>query len=139
MLHETERKIVPMSKIKCRTRPYYINPKHSSYTRSRKYLLTSPSFITDLISSDCCQKHHLKQMHYNCALKKRLEYLSMNRNMQKTYLVRCMISTKTGYDYHNGSNFLCTRAFKRIHSIGNVGLSRIQTRIENDPTFYSKE
>ena len=33
MVHETQRKIVPMSKIKCRTIPYYINPSHSSYTR----------------------------------------------------------------------------------------------------------
>ena len=75
MVHETQRKIVPMSKIKCRTRPYYINPKHSIYTRSRKYLLTSPSSITDLISSECFQKQCLKHMHYNCALEKRLEYL----------------------------------------------------------------
>ena len=26
----------PMSRIKCRTRPFYVNPKHSSYTRSKK-------------------------------------------------------------------------------------------------------
>ena len=51
MVHETHRKIVPISNIKCRTRPYYINPKHSSYKSSRKYFLTSPSSITDLISS----------------------------------------------------------------------------------------
>ena len=35
--------------------------------------------------------------------------------------------------------FFFTREFKRIHSIGNLQLSRIQTRIEKDPTFYSKE
>ena len=35
MVRETQRQIVPMSKTKCRTRPYYINLKHSSYTRSR--------------------------------------------------------------------------------------------------------
>ena len=60
MVHETQRKIVTMRKIKCRTRPYYINTKHSSYTRSRKYLLTSPSSITHLISSKCYQKKCVK-------------------------------------------------------------------------------
>ena len=28
----------------------------------------------------------------------------------------------------------CRKAFKRIHSIGNLRLSRIQTRLEKDPT-----
>ena len=116
MVHETQRKIVPMSKIKYRTRPYYINPKHSIYTRSKKYLLTSPSSITDLISSLCCQKHCLKQMHYNYALEERLSYLSMNKNMQNSYLVGCMISTKTGYGYRIGNILLCRKAFKRIHA-----------------------
>ena len=50
-----------------------------------------------------------------------------------------MISTKTGYHYHIGSILLCRREFKIIHSIGNIRLSRIQTRLEKDPTFYSKE
>ena len=59
--------------------------------------------------------------------------------MQNSYLVGCMISTKVGYDSCTGSIFLYRRAFKIIHSIGSLGLSRIQTRIEKDPTFYSKE
>ena len=78
-------------------------------------------------------------MHYNCALEKIIEYLSMNKNMQNSYLMGCMISTKTGYDYRIGSILLYRRAFKRIHSIGNIRLSRIQTGIEKDHTFYSKE
>ena len=63
----------------------------------------------------------------------------MNKNMQNSYLVGCMISTKAGYDYHIGSILLCRREFKRIHSIDNLRLSRIQTRLEKDPTIYSKE
>ena len=64
-------------------------------------------------------------------------YLSMNKSMQNSYLVGCMISTRMGYDYHIGNVLLCRKAFKRIHSIGNLRLSRIQTRLEKDPTFYS--
>ena len=82
MVHETQRKIVPMRNIKCRTRPFYINPKYSSYTGSRKYFLTSPSSITDLISTECFQIFVLKQMHFNCALEKRLAYISMNKNIK---------------------------------------------------------
>ena len=50
-----------------------------------------------------------------------------------------MISTKEGYDYHIGIILLCRRKLKRIHSIGHHRLSRIQTKLEKDPTFYSKE
>ena len=50
-----------------------------------------------------------------------------------------MDSTKVSYDYRIGSIFVCRTGFKRIHAIGNIRLSRIQTRIEKDPTFYSKE
>ena len=63
----------------------------------------------------------------------------MNKNMQNSYLVGYMISTKAGYDYRIGSIFLCIRAFKIIHSTGNLRLSRIQTILEKDPTFCSKE
>ena len=66
-------------------------------------------------------------------------YLSMNKSMQNSYLVGCMISTRTGYDYRVGNVLLCRKAFKRIHSIGNLRLSRIQTRLEKDPTFYSDD
>ena len=38
-----------------------------------------------------------------------------------------------------GNVILCRKAFKRIHSIGNLRLSRIQTRIKKDPTFYSDD
>ena len=124
-----------MSRIKCRTRPFYVNPKHSSYTRSRKELLTSPSSITHLISSECFHNNCLKGIGYNYALEKRNVYLSMNKSMQNSYLVGCMISTRTGYDYRVGNVLLCRKAFKRIHSIGNLRLSRIQTRLEKDPTF----
>ena len=50
-----------------------------------------------------------------------------------------MISTRTCYDYRFGNVLLCRKAFKRIHSIGNLRLSRIQTRIEKGPTFYSDD
>ena len=50
-----------------------------------------------------------------------------------------MISTKAAYDYRIGSIFLCRREFKRIHSIGNLRKTRIQTRLEKDPSIYSKE
>ena len=66
-------------------------------------------------------------------------YLSMNKSMQNSYLVGCMISTRTGYDYRIGNVLLCRKAFKRIHSIGNLRLSRIQTRLEKDPAFYSSD
>ena len=128
-----------MSKIKCRTRPFYINPKHSSYTRSRKELLTIPSSNANLISNDCCQKNCLKYIHYNYSLEKMKAYLLMNKNMQNSYLVGSVMSTKAGYDYRIGSTFLCIRAFKRIHSNGNIQLWKIQRRLEKDPTFYSKD
>ena len=121
------------------TRPFYVNPKHSSYTRSRKKLLTSPSSITHLISSECFHNNCLKDICYNYALDKRNVYLSMNKSKKKSYLVGWMISTRTCYDYHNGNVLLYIKEFKRIHPIGNLRLSRIQTRLENDPTFYSDD
>jgi len=121
-----------------RTRPFHINPNHSSYTWSRKEFITKTFSIGDFISSDCCHKNCLKSINYMYALQKRKNYLSMNKNMQNSYLVGCMISTKTGYDYRIGNILLCRKAFKKYHSIGNLRLSRIQTRLEKDPTFYSK-
>ena len=43
IVNETQSKIVPMSKIKCRTIPYYINPTHSSYTRLVQKLFAQES------------------------------------------------------------------------------------------------
>ena len=63
----------------------------------------------------------------------------MNKNMQNSYLVGCMSSTKASYDYRIGIILLYRRVFKIIHSIGNIRLSRIHTRLEKDPNFYSKE
>jgi hypothetical protein len=77
-------------------------------------------------------------MDYMYALNKRKTYFSMNKSMQNSYLMGCMISTNTGYDYHIGNILLCRKAFKKIHSIGNLRLSRIQTRLEKYPSFYSK-
>jgi hypothetical protein len=77
-------------------------------------------------------------MDYMYALNKRKTYLSMNKNMQNSYLMGCMISTNIGYDYRIRDILLCRKVFKKIHSIGNIHLSRIQTRLEKDPSFYSK-
>jgi hypothetical protein len=77
-------------------------------------------------------------MDYMYALNKRTTYLSMNKSMEISYLMGCMISTNTGYDYRIGNILFCRKDFKTIHSIGNLHLSRIQTRLENDPSFYSK-
>jgi hypothetical protein len=77
-------------------------------------------------------------MDYMYTLNKRKTCFSMNKNMQNSYLMGCMISTKTGYDYCIGNLLLCRKDFKKIHSIGNLHLSRIQTRLENDPAFFSK-
>jgi hypothetical protein len=129
-----QRNIVSRTKI----RPFYIDPKHSSYTRSRKEFLTKSISIKELISSECCQKNCLKSMDYMYALNKRKTYLAMNKSMQNSYLTGCMISTNTVYDYRIGNILLCRKAFKKIHSIGNLRLSRIQTRLEKDPSFYSK-
>jgi hypothetical protein len=93
--------------------------------------------INDLISSECCQNNGLKDIDYMFASKKRKIYFSMNKSMKKPYLVGCMISTKTYYDYYIGNILLCRKAFKKFHSIGNLRLSRIETRLENDHTFYS--
>ena len=62
----------------------------------------------------------------------------MNKSMQNSNLVGCMKSTLAGYDYHIGNVLLCRKEFKMLHSIGNCRLSRIQERLENDPTFYSE-
>ena len=50
-----------------------------------------------------------------------------------------MLCIKTCYDYHIGNIFIFTKSFKIIHLVGNIQLLRIQTRLEKDPTFYSKE
>ena len=76
-------------------------------------------------------------MDFKFSLEKRKNYFSMNKSMQNPYLVGCMQSTLGGYDYHIGSLFLCRKAFKMIHSIGNFHLSRIQDNLEKDPTYYS--
>jgi hypothetical protein len=73
----------------------------------------SSSSISDLISSECCQKECLKGIDYKYALEKRKTYLSMNKSMQNSYLVGCMICTKTGYDYHIGNILLYRKAFKK--------------------------
>ena len=96
------------------------------------------SSISTLISCDCCQKDFLKHMDFKFALEKRKRYLSMNKSMQNSYLVGCMQSTLLGYDYHIKTLFICRKAFKMFHSIGNFRLSRIQKILEKDPTFYSK-
>jgi hypothetical protein len=118
---------------KTKIRPFYIDPKHSFYTRSRKEFITKSISIKELISSECCQNNCLKRMDYMYALNKRKTYLSMNKSMKISYLMGCMISTNTVYDYHIGNILLCRKAFKKIHSIGNLRLSRIQTRLEKDP------
>jgi hypothetical protein len=108
-----------------RIRPFYINPNHSSYTRSKKEFLTKSFFISELISSECCQHNCLKSMDYMYALNKKNTHLSMNKSMQNSYLMGCMISTNTRYDYHIGNILLCIKDLKKIHSIGNLRLSRI--------------
>jgi hypothetical protein len=134
MMEMLPRNIVSRS----RSRPFHINPRYSSYTRGRAEYLTRRSSISALISSECCQKDCLKHMDFKFALEKRKRYLSMNKSMQNSYLVGCMQSTLSGYDYHIGSLFICRKAFKMFHSIGNFRLSRIQENLEKDPTFFSK-
>jgi hypothetical protein len=77
-------------------------------------------------------------MDYIYDLNKGKTYLLMNKSMQNSYLMGCMISTKTGYDYRIGNILLCRKDFKKIHSIGNLRLSRIQTKLEKDPSLNSK-
>ena len=62
----------------------------------------------------------------------------MTKSMQNSYLVGCMQSTLASYDYHIGNVLLCRKAFKMLYSIGNCRLSRIQDRLEKDPTYYSE-
>jgi hypothetical protein len=97
-----------------RTRPFYINLNHSSYTRSRKEFLTKSFSISDLISSECCQNNCLKRMDYMYSLNKKKTYLSMNKLMKKSHLTGCMISTKTGYDYRIVNLFFVERILKNF-------------------------
>ena len=85
-----------------------------------KELLLSSSSITNLISSECCQKHCLKGLGYIYAMDKRNTYLSMNENMQNLYLMGCIISILEGYDYRIGNIILYVKDVKRIHSHGNL-------------------
>jgi len=119
-----------------RRRPFCINARCYSYTRGRVEYLTRRSSISTLISSECCQKYCLEHMDFKIALERRKRYLSMNKSMKNSYLVGCMQSTLSGYDYHIGSLFICKKAFKMFHLMGNFRLSIIQENLENDPTFY---
>jgi hypothetical protein len=114
---------------------FYINPNHSSYTRYRKEFLTKSISISELISSECCQNNCLKSMDYMYALNKRKTYLSMNKRMENSYLMGCMISTNTGCDYCIGNILLCRKDFKKNLSIGNLHISRFQTGLEKDPCW----
>ena len=134
MMEMLPRNIVSRS----RSRPFRINASCSSYTRGRAEYLMRRSSISALISSECCQKDCLKHMDFKFALESRKRYLSMNKSMQNSYLVGCMQSTLSGYDYHIGTFFICRKGFKMFHSIGNFCLSRIQENLEKDPTFYSE-
>jgi hypothetical protein len=129
IMETLQRNIVSRTRI----RPFYINPNHSSYTRSRKEFLTKSISISELISSECCQNNCLKSMDYMYALNKRKMYLSMNKSMKNSYFMECMISTNKEYDYRIGNILLSRKDFKKIHSIGNIHLSRIQTRLEKYP------
>jgi hypothetical protein len=119
-------------------RPFYINPNYSSYTRSRKEFLTKSISISELISNECCQNNCLKTIDYMYALNKRNTYLLMNKRIQNSYLMGCMISTNTGYEYRIGNILLCRKDFNFFYLIGNLCLSIIQTRLEKEPSFYSK-
>ena len=68
-----------------RSRPFHINPKHSSYTRVRTKYLTKRSYVIHLISSDCCRRDCLKHMDFNFVLEKRKRYMSMNKSMQNSF------------------------------------------------------
>ena len=132
MMEMLPRNIVSRS----RSRPFRINARCSSYTRGRVEYLTRRSSISTLFSNECCQKDCLKHMDFKFALDKRKRYFSMNKSMQNSYLVGCMQSTLSGYDYHIRNLFMGRKAFKMFHSIGNFRLSRIQENLEKDPTFY---
>jgi len=119
-----------------RKRSFRINPRCSSYTRGREEYLRRRSSISAPISSECCQKDFLKHMDFKFAFEKRKRDLAMNKSMQNSYLVECLQSTLLGYDYHIGYLFICSKAFKMFHSMGNFRLSRIQENLEKDPTFY---
>jgi len=81
-----------------RSKSFRINPRCSSYTRGRVEYLMRRSYMSALISSECCQKDSLKHMDFKFALENRKRYLSMNKSMKISYLVRCMQSTLLGYD-----------------------------------------
>lgn len=121
-----------------RSRTFRINQRCSSYTRGREEYLMRRSYISALISSECCQKYCLKHMHFKFALEKRRRYLSINKRIQNSYLVRCMKYTFSYYYYHIGSLFISRNAFKMFHLMGNFHLSRIQENLEKDSTFYSE-
>jgi len=108
-----------------RSGPLCINPICSSYTRGREEYLMRRSSISDLISCECCQKYFLKHMDLKFALEKRKIYFSMNKCMRNSYLVGCMQSTLSSYEYHIGSLFIYRKAFKILHSIDNFSLSII--------------
>ena len=121
-----------------RRKPFRIKASCSSYTRGRAEYLTRRSSISALISSECCQKYCLKHMDFKFALESRKRYLSMKKSIQNSYLVGCMQSTLSGYDYHIRTLLICRKAFKMFHSIRNFRLSIIQENLEKDPTFYSE-
>jgi hypothetical protein len=56
-------------------------------------------------------------MDYMYALNKRKTYLSMNKSMKNSYLMGCIISTNTRYDYHIGNILLCIKDFKKIELV----------------------
>jgi hypothetical protein len=64
IVERLQRNIMSMT----RSIPFYINPKHSSYTRSKKEFLTKSFSIGDLISSDCWHNNCLKSIEYMYAL-----------------------------------------------------------------------
>ena len=75
-------------------------------------------------------------MDFKFSLEKRKKYLSMNKSMQNSFLVGFMQSTLACYDYDIGDVLIYRKAFKMLHLIGNFSLSRIQERLEKDPTYY---
>lgn len=121
-----------------RSMRFHINRKYSSYTRDRIEYLRSRSSVNDLISSECCQKYCLKHMDFKFSMEQRKKYLLINKSMQNSFLVGCMQSTLAGYDYHIGNVLICRKAFKMLYSVGNFCLSRIQNKLEKDPTYYSE-
>jgi hypothetical protein len=73
--------------------------------------------INDLISIKSCQKECLKCIDYKYVVEKRKAHLLMNKNMENEYLIRCMIYTLVGYDYHITNVLFHRDAFKIIHLV----------------------